>query len=971
MLENYTNLSSLFLMTSLIASSAALGIGLVIALRLLPTYRRTTGRKYNTTPAPVINAFPVAGDEKPSHGQGRLRKSEILGFDGGLLRYRDGSFGRAYRITLANTIYQSEEFTENRVDEISSLLNFDKPAGTIIQIRFDSLPDAGGVLRNHLRCRNEKESHPHAALLQATNLKIYEEAISDGLLKEQSATVWIRVPAIDSHDHPAILNFLPSVFREIERGGFLNFLIAPVVNGKNAFSQNFVRREKTREEKCRRDAEKVFRSFEENFPKEMRLGALGRQETFEILLISHRRAQTDAPVLSETVKRVDIRRYLAASNIKADDTEFVIHEQSLASVVSLKTPPQNFVTADTMRYLTCRGDLNFPHTIVLDFVALDVDASKKELKKKIKRIEGSGNTFFGLKPLGEDAKVIREELTELLRQVEKGREKICQARINFIVFGGRARNRAELNERVETLSERCEQMISAVRKIPGADAVREEPARVRAIYPRMLAGELSWKTTGQEFGEAASSLAAFVPTEGAWRGSPRPHSLFLTPDGQMFGLDLFDRNLIKSPTVIITAASGEGKSVLGMRIITDILAHVGRVKVRAIDYKNSLKPMCKLFGGRHINFAESEPKPLNIWNYPGIETGLPATKRQSTFVLTDLLNLSKTPKDDTITYSIAKLIVDEVYKISQTRNGAGRPKFQPTLSHFLDLLRSYSWNETERTKANELFLKLNIYRNDVWLDAPTHADFDSDSPFDVYELTSLSCLDEPVRESMGFRIAASIMQEIGEENSSGQITPFLFVCDEMKEITKHFPAILDLIGNTSLTGRKEGVVTLLMGQAYEHFSGTEDAPNPIGIDLVKNSGVKIIGKQIGNFDRLVRDCELSKETQIAVRSIRNPYGIYTQWVMVIGSGDDKIVEMATVSQSPIERWNSTTDANERNTRASAERLMTNQPFAFILAWLASKYPLGLTAAGLTEISAEHLEELQAFAAGAKSNDETL
>jgi hypothetical protein len=41
---------------------------------------------------------------------------------------------------------------------------------------------------------------------------------------------------------------------------------------------------------------------------------------------------------------------------------------------------------------------------------------------------------------------------------------------------------------------------------------------------------------------------------------------------------------------------------------------------------------------------------------------------------------------------------------------------------------------------------------------------------------------------MGFRIAASIMQEIGEENSKGQIMPFLFVCDEMKEITKNFPA---------------------------------------------------------------------------------------------------------------------------------------------------------------------------------------
>lgn len=491
MLENYTNLSAHFFLLSLIVSSAALGVGLVIALRLMPVYRRAAGRKPNSRSAPVINGSPVSDEKKLMHGQGRLRKSEIMGFDGDLLRYRDGSYGRAYRITLANTIYQPEEFTENRVDEIASLLNFDKPAGTVIQIRFDSLPDSGVILRNHLRCRNEQDSHPHAALLHATNLKIYEDAIAGGLLKEQSATVWIRVPPIDSHDHKALLQFLPSVHKEIERNGFWEFLTAPVMNGKNAFAQNFVRRERKREDKCRREAEKVFRAFEENFPKEMRLEAMPRQKTFESLFASHRRASADAPILPEKIKCVDIRRYLAASDIKADDTNFVFHEQSLASVVSLKVPPQNFVTADTMRYLTCRGDLNFPHTIVLDFVALDTESSKKELMKKIKRIEGSGNTFFGLKPLGEDAKVVREELTELLRQVEKGREKICQARINFIVFGGKAHNRAELNEKTEILSERCEQMMSAVRKIPGADAVREEPARQRAIYPRLLAGELS------------------------------------------------------------------------------------------------------------------------------------------------------------------------------------------------------------------------------------------------------------------------------------------------------------------------------------------------------------------------------------------------------------------------------------------------------------------------------------------------
>ena len=77
----------------------------------------------------------------------------------------------------------------------------------------------------------------------------------------------------------------------------------------------------------------------------------------------------------------------------------------------------------------------------------------------------------------------------------------------------------------------------------------------------MLAGELSWKPTGQELTETADSVIAFVPTETSWRGSRRPHSIFTTPNGQMFGLDLYDRALIKSPTVIVTAASGEGKVI--------------------------------------------------------------------------------------------------------------------------------------------------------------------------------------------------------------------------------------------------------------------------------------------------------------------------------------------------------------------------------------------------------------------------
>jgi hypothetical protein len=326
-------------------------------------------------------------------------------------------------------------------------------------------------------------------------------------------------------------------------------------------------------------------------------------------------------------------------------------------------------------------------------------------------------------------------------------------------------------------------------------------------------------------------------------------------------------------------------------------------------------------------------------------------------VLTDILILSKTAKTDAITSAIASTVIDEVYKMSSARNGEGRPKFQPTLGHFLDVLKSYHWSEGEKRQAGELYLKLNIYRKDPWLNAPTHPDYDTGSMFDVFELSTISNLDEKVRESVGFRISAQIMQEIGEEDGQNQKTPILFICDEVREINKHFPAIQELMAEASVTGRKEGLVTLLFSQAYEHFTGTKERPNEIGIDLVKNSGVKIIGKQIGGFERLAEDCELSKETVAAVRAINNHYGKYTQWVMVIGSGNDKIIEMAEVHLSPVMLWANTNDTNEANARRLIESLRPDLPLAFVVTWLAGKYPNGLTADGLTGIRDEDLAEL--------------
>ena len=941
------NLSFAQIAISLFGGLISISIGLVAAIRLIPSF---------TQLLTLNKAQSRAGEESEPNESGRLVPTEIAGLDGNIIRYKDGSYGKAYIFEPSNSLYIDGDVTEQRVEELKTILKFEKPKNTVIQFRFINSPDAGDVLRDHLVTLDRERSDPVAGVLHATNLSLYEEAIRSGDIMRQTASVWIRVPVRDGKDKGILSSLFPSLLGDVNRFGRTRLLRSPIRQIRNRESELMVQREVQSEAACRRKALRVFQSFEANFPRSLQMREMSRPEVFESLFTSHRREHANFPELAAP-QCVDIRRYICSTNIDSTQEQYVRHNGTPVSLVSLKTLPNGFVTADIMRYLTATKALGFPHEIVVDLMTTEKQSAKKALQKRIDRIDGSRNTWLGFRNLKKDAIVIKSDLENLLEQVEGDNEEICDLRLNVVVFAGRSKGVKENRQQMETLDERCEAVVSAIRKKIGADAIREDAVRQRAIYPRMLAGELSARPTGQELTETADAVIAFVPTETSWRGSKRPHSIFTTPNGQMFGLDLYDRALIKSPTVIVTAASGEGKSFLAAMLITDIRAHRGNVKVRVMDYRHSFKPICRLFGGRHIEFNEADPKPINIWNYPGIKNGTLPTKRQLSMVLTDILILSKTERTDAITSAIAATVIDEVYKMSLARNGNGRPKFQPTLGHFLDILKTYHWEPAQQTAASELYLKLSVHRKDPWLNSPTHPDYDVPSLFDVFELSGISSLDEKIRESVGFRISAQIMQEIGEEDDKNQKTPILFLCDEMREINKHFPAIQELIAEATVTGRKEGLVTVLFSQAYEHFTGTSERPNEIGIDLIKNSGVKMIGKQIGGFDRLASDCELAPETVAAIRAIRNQYGRYTQWVFVIGSGIDKIVQMAEIRLSPAMLWANTNDTNEANARRLVERMRPDLPPEIVVSWLGSKYPSGLTSVGLTEVSQLDLNEL--------------
>ena len=341
------------------------GIGLAIGWRILPIAK---SRRKNPEPKTVekIKNKP-ADDYLTRTSGGRLFPTEVLGLEGNIVRYRDGSFAKAYRFEPANTLYDDERLTEQRVEELKTLLKFEKPEKTIIQFRFSNKPDDGRTLRNHLRSRNSEKSDSLASLLQATNLAVYEEAVKSGEIKTQTATVWIRVPTKHLNDKIIFSRFVPSLLREVKSGGIFDFLIKPVITGKNALAQEFLTREINAEKHCREKAARVFQAFEANFPKELQLSELVRAGSF-------RRDVFESPPRTSSKlrnlpkqKRIDLRRYLTSAKIECAETNYVRHNGALAALVSLKTLPQGFVTADTMRYLTATRNLRFPHEISRGF----------------------------------------------------------------------------------------------------------------------------------------------------------------------------------------------------------------------------------------------------------------------------------------------------------------------------------------------------------------------------------------------------------------------------------------------------------------------------------------------------------------------------------------------------------------------------------------------------------------------------
>jgi hypothetical protein len=928
------------------AVATGLGLGIGVGARLLRVQAeawRDLKRLRQSKEGREEGLFDL--DEQAIHlsrRNGRKRDSSIIGLYDDALRHTNGDYSCAWEAKPEPTMLAHDQVVEARCDGLARVLAVEKPAGTVVQLRFSSGPDPGHAIFKHLNARGDGAlTHWGASRLHASGLDLHTAAAAAGRYRQSALSVWVRVPGgRKGSDASAGQNaFASRAIEEIKRNGLWSLPAALGRTWKETADDGVVRRLLKDELDEREKAEKVFRLIEREAPLDMK--RLTGARLWEAIYLGHRQDAQSIPILPGAFG-LDIRNYLCAETISCEGN-YVMHGSHPAAIVSMGAPPQPFITADALRALVFNPALNFRHTIVAEFIYLDQRKTAKRLDRRIRQVRRTSIRGDGRVKQSPEARAALADLETVRDHITGSREALLEMRFYVIIYAPPIQAFDEKKEALRFLDGACERVVTALRQVPGVEAAREEPEALQTLYHKALVGEANPRPTGREITEVAGSLAALIPTESPWEGASRPHIILSTPTGRLLGLDLFDRGANPSPLVVVNGASGSGKSVLVTSIGNSVLATLPEARVKAIDFGESFGPHVDALGGRHLRFNVNDPRAINTWDYEGLESGEAPDEIQIALVVMELMLLARVKPDDSLAEDILTTLVTEVYRNEAPRNSQGGPKREPTLSNLLALLESYPFeNQLVRDRAATLQLALEKYRGHPWIDAPTHPDFAEDSRYDVYELDSLDNFPQDIREAIAGRVASRVVRSIGKLKEDGTRTPMLLVFDEFWKIRDKYPRILEVIKRGARQGRKENAVTVLASQAGEDFDAL--------YDVTKNAGMKIIGKQIGDYSKFASDAGLSDNAVAAISAIRNVAGEYAQYVIAIGSGSDQIVEMIQVDLSPAELWTFTTNPNERNARARVSALRPDWSLGEVIEWLAAFYPRGLQAAGLVEIN---------------------
>jgi hypothetical protein len=295
---------------------------------------------------------------------GRRRDSSIVGIYNDALRHKDGSLTVAYHVEMPATMFADDALIDARYDDLARMLAFDKPAGTLIQFRYTTISDPGYTIINLISSRATDGTHPLASLLQASNIDYVKSCAKDAPYRRGVLTIWVRVPPQRRANSTisAMTDFKEGLRSEIKANGFGPAIRKlPAIYASTA-DDAVVRRTVEDEKRNYSFAQGVWRQIENSSPLAIR--RFTRQEIWEAVFFGNCQNAGASPMLPNIAGR-DLRDYLCRETIEGE-LNYLMHGQYPVAIVSMFTPPNEFVTADALRGLIGRRDFNTRHTILLN-----------------------------------------------------------------------------------------------------------------------------------------------------------------------------------------------------------------------------------------------------------------------------------------------------------------------------------------------------------------------------------------------------------------------------------------------------------------------------------------------------------------------------------------------------------------------------------------------------------------------------
>jgi len=507
----------------------------------------------------------------------------------------------------------------------------------------------------------------------------------------------------------------------------------------------------------------------------------------------------------------------------------------------------------------------------------------------------------------------KESIAELFRELHDMYSKIVSLSVSLLLEASS----------MEELDAQTEAARTCFNAIGNSELETEDLSQVPAFLS-MLPGGGAYQL--RKKGCTSRNAGDFLPVFAPWRGCSRAASVLLTPAGDVFKFDLFDKTLGNAFHGLVAADTGSGKSVSLGALTLDALA--AGIDAILVDNGGSWRPLTELMGGVYI--------PVNlrtsICPFPSLEGAVDRDSgeldKEEIASIVNFIDLCVTDQGragfDIVTTDVVARAVQGVY---ETRL-RGCPTERPLIGQFAAALKAYGDTAQDKAIAQDVARRLGIYCDGLYADfLNRESQLRFDSRLLTFDMAEVS------QNATAKKLAmATIMRAIGNRAAARRHRTLVEV-DEGHEYLG-----TDAVAERFLAGcyrkmRKYDVAMWMISQNLADFVNS-----PVGEPIINNALIKIFlrhGKGAGR-DGVIKYFRLPPRAAQAFGELERRSGYYSDFFLIYG-------ERATtvrLALHPLAYWILTTDPTDRELIGRAAEKNPHLSRLELLEGLAERYPHG-------------------------------